>query len=104
MAPPMARAFALPAGRKVLQTLRADVLSILHPLEMNLADGGISALDGCPELLSDRGNSQNPTSAGQQLMILHPRVGVKHFYAPDRFGSLASRDHLSGFRLAGIAL
>ena len=103
MAAAATRAFALRAGRKALHTLRTDVPSILHPFEMNLADGGVSALDGCPQVLSDGGNSQNPASAGQQPVILHPRAGVKHFYAADRFGSLASCDYPSGFRLAGIA-
>src|SRR6516162_1776009 len=104
MAAAATRAFALRAGRKALQTLRANVLPIVHPLETNLADGGVSALDSCPQVLSDGGDSQNPASAGQQLVILHPRGGVKHFDAADRFGSLAARDDLSGFGLAGIAL
>jgi len=103
MAPASMTAIALRDGRNALQTSGADVPPILHTLEMNLADGGISALDGCSEVLGGSGNSQDPASAGHQLMILHPRAGVKHLYAADSFGIPPSGDYLSRFRLVGIS-
>ena len=90
--------------RDAPQALGADVLPIVHTLEVNLADGSISVLDGCAEIFSGGRNPQNPTSASQQLVVLHLRSGVEDFDTAKRFGSFVARDHLSGFWLARIPL
>src|SRR2546428_9093613 len=74
-----------PAGRvvsprllKLPQALGSDVSPVVHPVEMDFADGRVRFLDGRKQIFSDRGHSQDSPAGRSELAVSDLCPGVEN--------------------------
>ena len=80
----------------------ADVTTVLHAVELDLANHFVGPLLRLAYIVGQCGDTQHPSTSGQQLICLAHRTGVEHGQV--RPGSGYSPDTVAAARLLWIPL
>src|SRR5579875_3144189 len=87
-----------------LESLGADIVSILHALKAYLAHRCVNLLNGGRQILTGCRDAQHPAAGGDQLMIFEDRACMKHLDAAHGFSQIVAGNRLTDYWFSGISL
>lgn len=92
-----------PGSLCVFERAVPDVSPVIHPIEMDLRERLVRAIEGLLQRIADGGHAQHSAATGDELIAGARGSGMKYFDAGSLRGIVESADRQAGLVAAGIA-